>query len=151
MTSIDVDVINECSLFVFQALLSGCHGNRPVTLVGYSFGARVIFSCLRTLAAQMLPKEEIEDDNRDTVSAFDNTDANNSNNNVEVESAKDDSLTIKSGKSKISIDSLVQDVVLLGAPINAKSRVWKAIRKLVVGRVVNGYAPNDLVLGVVYR
>ncbi|RDX57646.1 Transmembrane and coiled-coil domain-containing protein 4, partial [Mucuna pruriens] len=33
-----------------EVLLKGLQGNRPVTLVGFSLGARVIFKCLRCLA-----------------------------------------------------------------------------------------------------
>lgn len=35
-----------------DALINRAQGERPVTLVGYSLGARVIYTCLRTLAAR---------------------------------------------------------------------------------------------------
>ncbi len=33
-----------------HALIARAHGNRPVNLVGYGLGARVIFYCLKELA-----------------------------------------------------------------------------------------------------
>ena len=47
--------------------------------------------------------------------------------------------------------NLIQDVILLGSPVNSKSRVWRAIRRIVGGRIINGYSSKDMILGLVYR
>lgn len=41
----------------------------------------------------------------------------------------------------ILIDSqgIIEDVVLLGAPVEGEAKYWKAITKVVSGRIINGY------------
>lgn len=47
----------------------------------------------------------------------------------------------------LEVKAVIQDVVLLGAPVSANSRAWPAIRNLVAGRIVNGKPnPNPLSL-----
>lgn len=85
-----------------DALISKAQGERPVTLIGFSLGARVIYSCLLTLANRQ---------------AF----------------------------------GLVESVVVLGAPIPARSADWRKMRSVVVGRLVNVYSENDCILAFLYR
>lgn len=46
---------------------------------------------------------------------------------------------------------LIQDVYLFGTPAPIDPAIWASIRRLVSGRVVNGYSQNDYVLAVLSR
>ncbi|KAD7117676.1 hypothetical protein E3N88_04944 [Mikania micrantha] len=48
--SIAVDRSDKAGKLLAEVLVKGLQGNRPVTLVGFSLGARVIFKCLENLA-----------------------------------------------------------------------------------------------------
>ncbi|KAH9625987.1 hypothetical protein KSS87_008666 [Heliosperma pusillum] len=48
--AIAVDRSDKAGKLLAEVLLNGLQGNRPVTLVGYSLGARVIFKCLQYLS-----------------------------------------------------------------------------------------------------
>ena len=87
----------KCGKLLAHTLLSGALGTRPITLVGFSHGARLLFHCLEELARQ-------------------------------------------------SVTTLVENVYLLGAPVVTDPLRWGGIRKVVSGRVVNGYSPSDWIL-----
>lgn len=46
---------------------------------------------------------------------------------------------------------LIQDVYLFGAPVTTDERAWTAVRRVVAGRLVNGYGSRDSVLAVLSR
>ncbi|XP_038715199.1 transmembrane and coiled-coil domain-containing protein 4-like isoform X2 [Tripterygium wilfordii] len=48
--AVAVDRSDKAGRLLAEVLLKGLQGNRPVTLVGFSLGARVIFKCLECLA-----------------------------------------------------------------------------------------------------
>ncbi|KAF2367863.1 Protein of unknown function DUF726 [Trinorchestia longiramus] len=86
-----------------SVLLQREHGRRPVTLMGYSLGARVIYYCLLELAQ------------------------------------------IKNNAG------IIQDVILLGAPVSANPEQWKEFGAVVSGRIINGYCQKDWLLHFLYR
>ncbi|RPB00977.1 DUF726-domain-containing protein [Choiromyces venosus 120613-1] len=85
-----------------DAIINKAQGERPVTLIGFSLGARVIYYCLRSLAER---------------GAY----------------------------------GLVENVVLMGAPVPSSGDTWTAVRTVVAGRVVNVYSEKDYILGFLYR
>ncbi|KAF1776776.1 Alpha/Beta hydrolase fold [Phytophthora cactorum] len=89
-----------------DALRKREQGLRPVTLVGYGMGARLIFSCLKELA-------------------------------------KSDSIDESCG--------IVENAVLLGSPVPLARDDWTNARRVVSGRLINGYSEKDWMLGVMYR
>ncbi|NXV74087.1 TMCO4 protein, partial [Atlantisia rogersi] len=93
----------EVGKHLAHILLSRQQGKRPVTLIGFSLGARVIYFCLQEMAQE-----------------------------------KDS-------------EGIIEDVVLLGAPVEGEAKYWKAITKVVSGRIINGYCRGDWLLGFVYR
>ncbi|XP_057859392.1 uncharacterized protein LOC131068216 isoform X2 [Cryptomeria japonica] len=48
--AIAVDRSDKAGVLLAEVLLKGLQGNRPVTLIGFSLGARMIFKCLQELA-----------------------------------------------------------------------------------------------------
>ena len=46
---------------------------------------------------------------------------------------------------------LIEDVFVFGTPISTDEGTWAGVRRLVAGRVVNGYSSNDYVLAVLSR
>ncbi|KAJ6732801.1 TRANSMEMBRANE/COILED-COIL PROTEIN (DUF726) [Salix koriyanagi] len=58
--TIAIDRSDKAGKLLAEVLLKGLQGNRPVTLVGYSLGARVIFKCLETLAETEQSAEVVE-------------------------------------------------------------------------------------------
>ncbi|NXG43026.1 TMCO4 protein, partial [Psilopogon haemacephalus] len=93
----------EVGKHLAQVLLSRQQGKRPVTLIGFSLGARVIYFCLQEMAQE-----------------------------------KD-------------CEGIIEDVVLLGAPVEGEAKHWKAITRVVSGRIINGYCRGDWLLSFVYR
>ncbi|KAK7790687.1 hypothetical protein R5R35_009593 [Gryllus longicercus] len=86
-----------------EVLLAREQGHRPVTLIGFSLGARVIYYCLR-----------------------------------EMSQRKD-------------CEGIIQDVVLLGAPVTGSPREWQPLTRVVAGKIVNGYCKSDWLLKFLYR
>ncbi|XP_008411402.1 transmembrane and coiled-coil domain-containing protein 4 [Poecilia reticulata] len=78
-------------------------GKRPVSLIGFSLGARVIYYCLQELASDK------------------------------------------------GSEGVVEDVVLLGAPVDGSEKSWERMVRVVAGRIVNGYCRGDWLLGFLYR
>lgn len=92
----------KAGIVLADALVNKVQGERPVTLIGYSLGARVIYSCLNELAERK---------------QF----------------------------------GLIESVCLMGSPVPSDPIVWRRMRSVVAGRVINVYSTKDYLLAFLYR
>lgn len=86
-----------------RVLLSREQGKRPVVLIGFSLGARVIYYCLEELIA--------------------NADSG----------------------------GIIQNVIVLGAPVSGKAENWQQFSDVVAGTIFNGFCRKDWLLRFIYR
>jgi len=111
---------------------------RPVTLVGFSFGARVIYSCLRELARQ----QDIFEYNRSGKIL------------EEKKSPRSSFLKKKKDENRFEYDrepaSLVADVIFIGLPRAIDRKVLTSCRRVTGGRMVNCYTTNDWLLSLMF-
>lgn len=129
---------DEAGIELAKCLLQS-EERRPVTLVGYSFGSRVIYSCLMELARHqklwekkqgLTEKKEV---GRSESFLFRNE--------------EDESESIEYTREPASI---VEDVVFMGLPRRLDRKAFKTCRQVVGGRMVNCYTRNDWFLSLMF-
>ena len=116
-----------------KSLLFSRAGQRPITLVGYSMGARTIYACLKELSKY----QERWEDERESQAASEGS-KNGFKANAELENMREPA-------------SIVEDVILMGTPNHLSVRSWKACRQIVSGRLVNCYSRKDLILSLMFQ
>ena len=134
-----------------EVLIKREHGNRPVVLMGYSMGSRVIVSCIRELYEKhkhwlasrrvIIPKDE----EIDSVLEKNNLPKSQENGHERRSSIMDNHENIS------PIAGLVQDVVLMGTPVTVNEGIWNAFHHVCTGRVLNCYSKKDWMLRLIYR
>ncbi|XP_067658581.1 transmembrane and coiled-coil domain-containing protein 4-like [Haliotis asinina] len=101
--SVAVQRANSTGKQLAEVLLAREQGKRPVTLIGFSLGARVIFTCLEELCKRK------------------------------------------------GCEGIVEDVILLGAPVSGDSKYWEPLERVIAGKIINGYCRGDWLLKFLYR
>lgn len=131
-----------------QVLMKKEHGHRPVVLVGFSMGARVIMSCLLELAKVHKAWEADELKRKEQVAI---TASFASSSSSAASAASSASLPTTAASLGSPASGLVHTVVLMGAPVPCSEASWCKARGIVADRLVNCYSKKDWVLSLMYR
>ena len=137
-----VEAADEAGELLAEALMSDTHGNRPVVLIGYSVGGRVVASCLSTLA-------KIATGQDGDTNGEDETIANTNGLAQKIE--KSTKLSNHERKRRLRAATIVRDAVIIGAPLDTNAKKWARRRSVVLGRLLNVYNSDDWVLALIYR
>ena len=118
-------------------LIDSNAGHRPVVLVGFSMGARVIYSCLKELARH----QEIWEDQQQKKKLPPQSRRKQKDNDQGEEQLK----YIREPAS------IVEDAILMGTPNHISLKSWEKCRRVVAGRLVNCYSRKDLILSLMFQ
>ena len=140
--TIAVERADEAGVVLAKTLLYSRAGRRPVTLVGYSFGARIIYSCLKELARYQEEWEQYQELLEESST---------SSNGGSCQDHRRLSKYKQKMKGMREPASIVEDAIFLGLPNHLSLSSWTACRQIVAGRLVNCYSNNDLILSLMFQ
>lgn len=140
--TIAVERADEAGVVLAKTLLYSRAGRRPVTLVGYSFGARIIYSCLKELARYQEEWEQYQELLEEI---------NTTGNRGRYQDHRRLSRYKEKMKGMREPASIVEDAIFLGLPNHLSLSSWTACRQIVAGRLVNCYSNNDLILSLMFQ
>jgi hypothetical protein len=104
---------------------------RPVKLIGYSFGARIVYACLIELAKHQTIWEEQQQEGSKWKKG------------------------LRMDKERFQYTrepaSIVQDAVMMGAPLFISRSKLRLARHMVAGRFVNCYSKKDWILSLMFQ
>ncbi|KAL3826909.1 hypothetical protein ACHAXA_005989 [Cyclostephanos tholiformis] len=139
---------DEAGILLAECLLNSNAGHRPVSkfsLIGFSFGARIILSCLKELARNQAMWE------RQQVSRA----MNGIEDGSQAMVVRQSFISMPYGKAQVELSrepaSIVEDVILMGMPASVNRTTWISCRGVVGGRLVNCFSQNDMILSLMYR
>jgi len=120
---------------------------RPVTLVGFSFGARMIFACLAELARH----QDLWENSRRDAGGIQHADTHEPTTHPIASNNISDQPTPTSTRVYTREPaSIVEDVVLMGLPRIIDTNTLTSIRQVTSGRIMNCYKPNDWLLSLMF-
>jgi pimeloyl-ACP methyl ester carboxylesterase len=164
-----------------HVLMGSGHGDRPVTLIGHSMGARVIFHCLLELCRHNCKGAITGEWKQSGLQQWDVTSARmhsiaTFHHVCRCSPVRSHMLSIvvphKYVLAHVSFSEwyiilstcehtyshsmagqagVVENAVLLGAPVSMRAERWRMATRSVAGRFINGFSRRDWVLSVVYR
>ena len=155
---------DEAGVELAKSLLDSQAGHRPVTLLGFSMGARAVYSCLKELARHQEKWEDQRERRREeeetaTAAAGDPSSSISGDGDIRGSSKSTKSNDKKSNRGSSEEErvylrepaSIVEDVILMGLPNHVSLPSWFAARRIVSGRLVNCYSTKDLILSVLFQ
>lgn len=109
--------------------------HKPVSLISYSFGSRIVYSCLKELARHQEMWELQQE-----AETVEHSSAQSTSDNKEE--------GIKYSREPASI---VEDIVLMGTPKFIDRPSWIELRRVVAGRLINCYSTKDWILSLLFQ
>jgi surfactin synthase thioesterase subunit len=104
-----------------QAIIERAHGNRPVTLIGWSLGGKVAYHCLKAIYRhnQVQQEKYIQQ--------------------LQQQHAQEGQEPIIHSPDGV----MIENAFILGGACGNESESWRKCKSVVAGRLVNGYSEGD--------